>query len=98
MKKPTVFDIDPETNTARVGGEAGEEAVAPISVLLDYIRQAVREIVVPTTDAGRPNVNIDVSVNIDKIENKTEKDIDEFIDLIMYKIESKIRRKGVVFG
>lgn len=34
FKKPTIFDYDAAANTARVGGEAGEEAIAPISVLL----------------------------------------------------------------
>lgn len=43
MNKPTMFDYNPSTGRAKVGGEAGAEAVAPISVLLDYIRTAVGE-------------------------------------------------------
>ena len=43
MNEPTMFDYNPATGRAKVGGEAGAEAVAPISVLLDYIRTAVRE-------------------------------------------------------
>ena len=99
LKKPTVFDIDEATNTARAGGEAGDEAVAPIGLLLDYIRQAVRETVVqesPTKTKG--GVNVNVTVNIDNVTNNTEKDVDDFIDLVMIKIDQKIKRKGVVFG
>ncbi len=97
LKKPTIFDIDPSTNTARVGGEAGDEAVAPVDTLLTYIRQAVRETITPT-DSENPSVNISVSVHVDNINNNTGKDADEFIDYIMYEIENKIKRKGVVFG
>lgn len=43
LTKPTIFDYDPKSNTASVGGEAGAEAVAPIDILLGYIRTAVRE-------------------------------------------------------
>ena len=42
MTKPTVFDYNPSTNTARVGGEAGAEAIAPIDTLLNYVQEAVR--------------------------------------------------------
>ena len=42
MKRPTLFDYDPVSGTARVGGEAGDEAVAPIDTLQQYIRAAVQ--------------------------------------------------------
>lgn len=38
-----VFGINPKTGSLRVGGEAGPEAVAPISTLQDYIRTVVSE-------------------------------------------------------
>ena len=99
MKKPTVFDIDEAANVARVGGEAGDEAIAPISLLLDYVRQAVRETVVQESPSRvKSGVNVNVTVNIDNVTNNTEKDVDDFIDLIMIKIDQKIKRKGVVFG
>ncbi|NLK94734.1 MAG: hypothetical protein GX275_06045 [Clostridiales bacterium] len=41
LNSPTLFGMN--GNNAMVGGEAGPEAVAPISVLLGYIRQAVSE-------------------------------------------------------
>jgi len=43
LNKPTIFDYDPRTGNAKVGGEAGAEAVAPIETLLGYVRTAVAE-------------------------------------------------------
>lgn len=43
MTKPTAFGVNPATGNIMVGGEAGAEAIAPISVLQDYIRRAVSE-------------------------------------------------------
>lgn len=43
MEDPTLFGFNPFTNKAMVGGEAGAEAITPISVLLDYVRTAVQE-------------------------------------------------------
>lgn len=43
LNQPTVFGINPATGKAMVGGEAGAEAVAPIDVLQNYVRQAVME-------------------------------------------------------
>ena len=43
LTKPTIFGTNPATGSAMVGGEAGAEAVAPISVLQNYVRKAVAE-------------------------------------------------------
>ncbi len=43
MTRPTAFGINPFTGNMMAGGEAGAEAIAPIAVLQDYIRQAVAE-------------------------------------------------------
>ena len=43
LTEPTIFGFNPETGKAQVGGEAGDEAVAPIDTLLGYIRTAVAE-------------------------------------------------------
>lgn len=43
LNKPTLFDYNPKTGRAKVGGEAGAEAIAPIDTLLGYIRTAVKE-------------------------------------------------------
>lgn len=41
LTRPTVFGMN--GNNLMVGGEAGKEAVAPLSDLMDYVRQAVAE-------------------------------------------------------
>lgn len=43
LQEPTMFGINPSNGNAMIGGEAGPEAVAPISVLQGYIKQAVAE-------------------------------------------------------
>ena len=43
LTEPTIFGFNPETGRTKVGGEAGDEAVAPIDLLLGYIRTAVAE-------------------------------------------------------
>lgn len=42
LERPTAFGISPNGNV-RVGGEAGKEAVAPITELMHYVRAAVAE-------------------------------------------------------
>lgn len=42
MTKPTIFGYNPATNNQMVGGEAGIEAIAPISTLQQYVSQAVK--------------------------------------------------------
>jgi phage-related protein len=43
LKEPTLFDYNPMTGRAKVGGEAGDEAVAPISTLQQYVKAAVKD-------------------------------------------------------
>lgn len=43
LNQPTAFGINPATGKVMAGGEAGAEAVAPIDVLQNYVRQAVME-------------------------------------------------------
>lgn len=43
LTEPTAFGVNPRTGSLRVGGEAGDEAVAPIDTLMSYIRTAVQE-------------------------------------------------------
>lgn len=42
MTQPTLFGVNPKTGNAMVGGEAGHEAIAPISTLQQYVSEAVR--------------------------------------------------------
>lgn len=41
MMQPTAFGINPKTGATMVGGEAGAEAIAPIQLLQEYVKQAV---------------------------------------------------------
>jgi phage-related protein len=41
MTEPTLFDFNPVTGHAKVGGEAGAEAIAPIDLLQGYVAEAV---------------------------------------------------------
>jgi TP901 family phage tail tape measure protein len=43
LTNPTAFGFNPFTGKTMVGGEADDEAVAPVDLLLGYIRQAVAE-------------------------------------------------------
>lgn len=42
MTKPTAFGYNPATGNTMVGGEAGAEAIAPISTLQQYVGEAVK--------------------------------------------------------
>ena len=42
MTEPTLFNYNPATGRASVGGEAGDEAIAPIDTLRQYIREEIR--------------------------------------------------------
>ena len=44
LTKPTIFGYTPATNTYQLGGEAGAEAIAPISVLQDYVEASVAKV------------------------------------------------------
>ena len=43
LTEPTAFGLNPFSGKTMVGGEAGNEAIAPVDLLLGYIRQAVAE-------------------------------------------------------
>lgn len=42
MKEPTLFGYNPATGSLHGGGEAGDEAIAPISTLQQYVKAAVQ--------------------------------------------------------
>ena len=42
LTKPSAFGINPSTNSIMAGGEAGEEAIAPIDKLMGYVQTAVK--------------------------------------------------------
>ena len=43
MTEPTLFGVNPATGNPMVGGEAGAEAIAPISTLQQYVSSAVKQ-------------------------------------------------------
>ena len=43
MTDPTAFGFNPFSGKTMIGGEAGDEAIAPIETLKEYIREAVSE-------------------------------------------------------
>lgn len=67
MEDPTLFGFNQITGRAMVGGEAGPEAIAPIDVLQDYVREAVR------------SENGEVAAKIDRLISLLEKYMPEII-------------------
>ena len=76
LNDPTIFGLNPFTGNAMVGGEAGAEAIAPISTLKQYVTEAVNEAgsasllreIANTLNSfknsGMP-INIDITTEID---------------------------------
>lgn len=72
LNDPTMFGFNPFTNSAMVGGEAGAEAIAPISTLKQYVSEAVREsgsaelkkILEILNDFRNGNLPVNISINL----------------------------------
>lgn len=72
LNDPTIFGFNPFTNSAMVGGEAGAEAIAPISTLKQYVSEAVREsgsaelkrILEILNDFRNGNLPVNISINL----------------------------------
>ena len=80
LKSPTIFGMDKQGNLMG-GGEAGEEAVAPIDVLLGYVRTAVSDVV------GGMTLNLDsvAPSHVDRLGtyvNSSNGDLGDLIDAI----------------
>ena len=58
MTEPTLFGVNPKTGNAMVGGEAGHEAIAPISTLQQYVSEAVK------TETNGLNYTLDKLLNL----------------------------------
>jgi hypothetical protein len=67
LEKPTLFGMGSNGNLLG-GGEAGAEAVAPIDVLLDYVRQAVQEVFGAMMAVNLDNADAALSY-VDSLEN-----------------------------
>lgn len=77
LENPTLFGM--QNGKLLGGGEAGAEAVAPIDVLLGYVREAVSDVMSAMT------FNVDAFSNVDKLEtylNSSSNDMGRLIDAI----------------
>lgn len=79
LKSPTIFGMDKQGNLMG-GGEAGAEAVAPIDVLLGYVRTAVAEVM----DAMTFNLDSVAPSHVDNLETyvNSSGDLGGLIDAI----------------
>lgn len=79
LDQPTIFGVNGATGKLMGGGEAGKEAVAPIDVLLGYVREAVSDVMSAMT------FSVESTSNMDKLEsrlNSTSSDIGRLIDAV----------------
>lgn len=71
LTQPTMFGFNPFTGNGMIGGEAGAEAIAPISTLQDYISEAVdggslpvlQQILGILADMANGNLPIEIVIN-----------------------------------
>ena len=82
MTNPTMFGLN--GNKAMVGGEAGPEAILPISLLRKYIKEEMTDVI------SRDNSNIEVNLNIENFNNNSQNDIDNLLDTITFEIQRRI--------
>lgn len=68
MTRPTMFDFDMANMKAKIGGEAGPEAVAPLSKLEDYYKKWSSDLL----EKQNP-----VNINIENMEVREEQDIEK---------------------
>lgn len=85
MTQPTIFDASGDALMA--GGEAGAEAVLPISVLKDYMRDVLDE-------RDEPIENRTINLYIDGIRYNTDEYIDESIDGFVRNMIRKAKMYG----
>ena len=73
------------------GGEAGPEAVLPLSGFYDQLEAILGRYM------GR-NGGVSVQVSIEHFENNTDQDVDELADTVAERIQTKIDKRGAVFS
>lgn len=76
------------------GGESGPEAVLPLSGFYDNLRSILTQLLGTLQSA---NV-ITVNVNIDRFENRSDRDLDDLADYIEDRLETKYDRKVAAIG
>lgn len=95
LTKPTVFGQN--GNSLMVGGEAGKEAVAPLSDLMSYVRQAVYEAngnaeMILLLQQLVQQGNSPITVNMEKVELYDDTDLTEFGHRFAKTIERQSKR------
>lgn len=76
------------------GGEAGPEAVLPLSGFYDNLRSILTQLLGSLQSA---NV-IKVDINIDRFENRSDQDLNDLTDYIEDRIATKFARKEAAIG
>jgi len=89
MTQPTLFDYNPMTGAAKVGGEAGNEAILPLQGFYDHLDKKLDE---------KNNGTINLTLRIDSFINQRTEDIQELAERISDEIEAATKRKGAVFA
>lgn len=89
LTAPTIFGAS--NGTLLGGGEAGPEAVLPLSGFYDQLEAILGRYM------GR-NGGVSVKVSIEHFENNTDQDVDELADTVAERIQTKIDKRGAVFS
>ena len=81
LNKATPFGTSPD-GKLMVGGEAGAEAIAPISTLLDYVKQGVHEVMTTTQTDG---LSLERQINSATRSAQMQADkVSKLVDLVGY--------------
>lgn len=64
MMNPTAFGMNPATGNAMVGGEAGAEAIVPLSQLWEKMKSIIKSVIAETQNGGAGNA---LSALVDKV-------------------------------
>ena len=89
LTKPTIFGTD--GNKLLGGGEAGQEAIAPLDKLMGYIRQAVKE-----ENSGKSGDEVHLHLNA--FGNLPKEVMDQMAEYLLYKFTDLKRQKNPFGG
>ena len=89
LTAPTIFGAS--NGTLLGGGEAGPEAVLPLSGFYNQLDTILGRYM------GRSG-GVSVQVSIEHFENNTDQDVDELAETVAERIQTKIDKRGAVFS
>lgn len=89
LTAPTIFGAS--NGTLLGGGEAGPEAVLPLSGFYNQLDTILGRYM------GRSG-GVSVKVSIEHFENNTDQDVDELAETVAERIQTKIDKRGAVFS